>query len=108
MWGSMHHKYLFTLAGIFLAVAVIVPTVVYNLQAQQDLKNLSDLINDPSQGTGTNSSFTNPSELSKGHENTTVLVIVIEVVFVSLFIVMVYLGINHYHGQLDKPKKNFT
>ena len=33
----MHYKKTFALAGIFLAVAIIVPTVIFSLQAQSDL-----------------------------------------------------------------------
>jgi len=104
----MHHKFLFALAGIFLLIAFVVPIVLYTLQAGDDVKNYSDLINDPSQVTSPNSSLTEPSEVAQRHTNTTIIVIVVEVVFVSLFIVMVYLGINHYHGQLDKPKVELT
>lgn len=100
----MHHKFLFTLAGIFLLIAFVVPTVLYTLQASEDVKNYSDLINDPSQVTSPNSSLTEPSEVAQRHTNTTITVIIVEVVFISLFVVFVYLGISHYHGQLDKPK----
>lgn len=100
----MHHKFLFTLAGIFLLIAFVVPAVLYTLQASEDVKNYSDLINDPSQVTSPNSSLTEPSEVAQRHTNTTITVIIVEVVFISLFVVFVYLGISHYHGQLDKPK----
>lgn len=104
----MHHKFLFTLAGIFLLIAFVVPAVLYTLQASEDVKNYSDLINDPSQVTSPNSSLTDPSEVAQRHTNTTITVIIVEVVFISLFVVFVYLGISHYHGQLDKPKVDLS
>ncbi len=102
----MHHKYIFTLAGIFLVVALVVPIVTFALQADQDVDNILQHINNPSQGTGPNVTYINPDEVAENHYNTIIFVVAIEVVFVSLFIVMLYIGINHYHGQLDKPKKN--
>jgi hypothetical protein len=101
----MHHIILFALAGIFLAVALIFPAVAFTLQADRDADAISQFINDPSQGTGPNATFTDPNEVNEDHTNTVILVLVVEVVFVSLFIVMMYLGINHYHGQYDEPKK---
>jgi hypothetical protein len=46
-----------------------------------------------------------PFVVAAEHYNTLVLVLVVEVVFITLAIVMVYLGINHYHGQYDKLKE---
>ncbi len=100
----MHHKFLFTLAGIFLAVAFIVSTVTFVLQAQVDVENYSGLINDPSQVTAPNVTYPDPFELAASHSSTTIFVLVVEVVFISLFVVCLYLGINHYHGQYEKNK----
>jgi hypothetical protein len=98
----MHHKFLFTLAGIFLAVALIVPTVVFIMQADSDADDISNLINNPSQGTGPNATFTDLNEVNESHANTILLVVVVDVVFVILSVLLLYLGINHYHGQYDK------
>lgn len=87
-----------------MAVAIIVPVVTFALQADQDLDNLSRQINDPSQGTAPNMTFVDPAEVAENHANTILFVVVIEVVFLILFVAALYLGINHYHGQLDKPK----
>jgi hypothetical protein len=100
----MHHKFYFILAGIFLAVAFIVPTVAFILQAQRDSDDIWNIINNPSQGTGPNTTLVDPDQVNENHSNTIILVMVVDVVFVSLFIIMIYLGINHYHGQYDKPK----
>ncbi len=101
----MHHKFLFTLAGIFLAVALIFPAVAFTLQADRDADAISQFINNPSQGTGPNATFTDPNEVNENHANTVILVLVVDVIFVSLFIVTIYFGINHYHGQYDKTKE---
>jgi preprotein translocase subunit SecG len=101
----MHHKFLFTLAGIFLAIAFIVPTVAFTLQAQSDIEDISQLTNEPGHVTGPNVTAVDPFVVAAEHYNTLVLVLVVEVVFITLAIVMVYLGINHYHGQYDKLKE---
>ena len=98
----MHHKFLFALAGVFLAVAMVVPIVAFKLQADSDADDISNLINNPSQGTGPNATYVDPFEVNESHSNTLITVLVVDVVFIVLFIVMLYLGINHYHGQYDK------
>ncbi|MGD6808650.1 MAG: hypothetical protein ACQCN3_03030 [Candidatus Bathyarchaeia archaeon] len=100
----MHHKFLFTLAGIFLAVAVITPIVALAQANQGVIGILQNNTNDPSQGTGPNVTNVDPGQVVEDQTNTLILVMIIEVVFISLFIVMLYLGINHYHGQYDKPQ----
>lgn len=100
----MHHKFYFTLAGIFLAASLVVPTVAFIILSQQNLANIR-YINEPGHVTGPNEAFVNPNQANIDNTNMLILVIVAEVVFVSLFIVMIYLGINHYHGQYDKPQE---
>ncbi|XHH09815.1 MAG: hypothetical protein ACFCUE_04090 [Candidatus Bathyarchaeia archaeon] len=101
----MHHKFLFTLAGIFLAIAFIVPGVVFTLQANRDLESITQISQSPGHSTGPNITVADPFAVAQEHYNTTVFVIIIEVVFISLAVLMIFLGINHYHGQYDKQKK---
>ena len=101
----MHRKGVFALAGVFLAVALITPPIVLFWQADNDLDNYSRLINNPSQGTtGFNATFTDLNELNESHLNAYIIVLSVDSVFVILFAITLYYGINHYHGELDKPK----
>jgi uncharacterized membrane protein (UPF0182 family) len=102
----MHKKAVFALAGVFLAIALIVPPIVLLTQADNDLDNYANLINNPSQVTGGNATFTDVFELNESHQTAFIIVLVVEVVFIALFVVTVWFGINHYHGELDSPKKS--
>jgi uncharacterized BrkB/YihY/UPF0761 family membrane protein len=90
----MHRKAVFALAGVFLAVAIIVPTVLFILQAQNDLV----IIQNPAGMQTGNATTTIPtSQVEQNHANTLIIVAVIEVVFGLLFVVTMYYGINHVH-----------
>jgi ABC-type sulfate transport system permease component len=90
----MHRKGVFALAGVFLAVAIVVPFVVFALQAADDLI----IIRNPAgMRTNGNVSTVTPEQVQQSHTNTLIIVAVIEVVFVLLFVVTMYYGIKHVH-----------
>jgi hypothetical protein len=91
----MHYKKIFALAGVFLAVAIIVPVVVFSLQAANDLV----IIQNPN-GMQTGGNF---QQVQTAHTNNLLIVVVVVVVFVSLFIVTMYFGIRHIHPS-HKPE----
>ena len=95
----MYRKTIFALAGIFLAVALIVPPVLFKLQADRDLDNLIIIRDNP--GMETSGNVTTVEEINAGHQTTLIIVVVLEVIFAILFAVTLYYGINHPH---DKPK----
>jgi uncharacterized membrane protein YphA (DoxX/SURF4 family) len=95
----MYRKTVFALAGIFLAVALIVPPVLFKLQADRDLDNLIIIRDNP--GMETSGNVTTVEEINAGHQTTLIIVVVLEVIFAILFAVTLYYGINHPHG---KPK----
>jgi uncharacterized membrane protein YphA (DoxX/SURF4 family) len=95
----MYRKTIFALAGIFLAVALIVPPVLFKLQADRDLDNLIIIRDNP--GMETSGNVTTVEEINAGHQTTLIIVVVLEVIFAILFAVTLYYGINHPHG---KPK----
>jgi hypothetical protein len=99
-------KQFLLLQVFFLAIALIVPPIVLLTQADNDLDNYANLINNPSQVTGGNATFTDVFELNESHQTAFIIVLVVEDVFVTLFVVIVWFGINHYHDELDSPKKN--
>ena len=95
----MHRKAVFALAGVFLVMALIVPPVILVLQADKDLDNYIISQNPSSHETGGNITTLTPAEIQENHNNTFIIVIVVEVVFVSLFAVTIYYGINHPHPE---------
>lgn len=97
----MHYKKTFALAGVFLAIAIIVPAVIFSLQAQNDLM----VIQNPSgMETGGNNNVTAGfQQIQESHTNNLIIVLVVDVVFVSLFIVTMYFGIRHIHPS-HKPE----
>jgi len=90
----MHYKKTFALAGLFLAVAIIVPMVIFSLQAQNDLI----IIQNPT-GTETGGNVTLPPlpEVEASHFNNLITVLIVEAVFLPLFVVTMYFGIKHIH-----------
>ncbi len=95
----MHRKAVFFLAGIFLVVALVVPPVVLLLQADHDLDNYITAQNPTGHQTSGNITVLTPQELQENHNTIFIVVLVIEVVFVALFVVTLYYGINHPHPE---------
>jgi hypothetical protein len=88
----MYRKSLFFLAGVFLAVALVVPPIVLILQAETDVNNLIIVEDNPAMATSGN--YSDPSALHQSHQTNYILVAVIEVVFVILFAVTLYYGLK--------------
>ena len=88
----MHRKAVLALASIFLAVALIAPPVILLIQADQDLDNIIVVQNNPALATSGN--ITLSQETNENHQANTTTIIVLEVVFVILFVVTMYYGIN--------------
>jgi hypothetical protein len=93
----MHRKAVFFLAGVFLVVALVVPPVLLILQADNDLDNY--IISQNPNGLQTNGNVTITDEIGESHQTTFTIVTIIEVIFVSLFAVTLYYGINHPHPE---------
>ena len=89
----MHRKAVFFLAGVFLAVALIAPPIILILQADKDLDNYIIARDNPGLQTGGNITITD--ETSENHQTTFMIVAIIEVIFVILFVITLYYGINH-------------
>ncbi|MCW3994821.1 MAG: hypothetical protein NWE98_01565 [Candidatus Bathyarchaeota archaeon] len=89
----MHRKAVFALAGVFLTVALIVPPILFKIQADQDLDNLIVLRDNP--GMETSGNITIAERTNENHQKTLITVAVIETIFVILFTVTLYYGINH-------------
>ena len=92
----MHRKAIFALAGIFLIIALTVPPVLFVIQADKDLDDFIKVQNNQGLVTSGNVTIT-PDEISENHTNTFIASAVIEAVFIPLFAVALYYGINHPH-----------
>jgi hypothetical protein len=108
----MHHKAIFALAGVFLAVALIVPTTILVLQSQTDLHAL--IISQNPVGLVTSGNITGnvtgpfpptPSEIQQEHQTNLIIIAVVEAIFLPLFVVTMYIGINHIHPGHGRPQK---
>ena len=93
----MHRKATFLLAGIFLVVALVVPPIMLVMQTMTDLDNYIVSQNPNGMQTNGNATILTPKELQENHTTTFILVAIIEVIFVSLFAVTLFYGINHPH-----------
>ncbi len=89
----MHRKAVFFLAGVFLAVALIAPPIILIMQADKDLDNYKIAQNNP--GLQTSGNITITEEISENHQTTFTIVAIIEAIFVILFAITLYYGINH-------------
>ncbi len=92
----MHRKAVFALAGVFLAVALVVPPIILFMQADNDLDNYINIQNPTSHQTSGNLTVT-PEELQENHNTAFIVVLSVEVVFVALFAITLYYAINHTH-----------
>jgi hypothetical protein len=91
----MHRKAVFALAGIFLAVALIVPPLIFILQADHDLDNMIVIRDNPGLATSGNATITD--ETTENHNTNIIYAAIIALVFVLLFVVTLFYGINHPH-----------
>lgn len=100
----MHHKGIFALAGVFLAVALIAPPVILYFEGINEL-NIYRLYPDPGHQTGGNQTFYD--QIGQVRQGAYIEVAVVEAVFVLLFVVTMYYGINHlpHTGGKVKPSR---
>jgi hypothetical protein len=88
----MQRQVVFVLAGVFLAVALIVPPLIFIMQADNDLDNL--IITQNPNALQTSGNVTITDETRESHQTNIIIVSIVEVVFVSLFAIAAYYGIN--------------
>ncbi len=95
----MHRKAVFALAGIFLAIAFIVPLTILLLQANTDLQNITVIQNPTGLQTSGNITIPTNQEIQTTHTSNLIISAVVAVVFISLFVVTLFYGINHTHPE---------
>jgi len=94
----MHRKKIFLLAAVFLVVALVVPPVLVILQADNTIYKYIIPGVSPTQGS-TNITITiTPTERSN-YNNAIILAAIIAVIFILLFAITMFYGINHTHPE---------
>ena len=84
----MHRKAAFFLAGVFLAIALLAPSIILIGQADSDLNNIIAQNNPRMEPSG---NIPTIDQISQSHQTTFILVVIIEVIFVILFAITLYL-----------------
>jgi hypothetical protein len=86
----MQRRGVFVLAGVFLVAAIVVPIVFFALEANGTLDNI--IVQNPSgMQTGGNPTGS-PEDVAARRTNNLLVLVLLEVVFIALFIVTVYYG----------------
>ena len=88
----MRRKLAFVFAGIFLAVALIAPPIILIMQSDSDLDNY--ITQTQNQGLATSSNATILDDINENNQTTFLLVAAIESIFVVLFAISIWFGIN--------------
>lgn len=94
----MHRKLVFSLAAVFLIVALIVPPVIVILQTNNTIFKYIIPGTNPTQGSNNITITITPKERSD-YNNAIIIAALIEIVFLVLFVTTVYYGINHTHPE---------
>jgi len=97
----MHQKAVFALAGVFLIVALVVPTVVLILQTQ----TLQEIVIQNIPGHETRYNVTTTEQILGTVNSVYAIVVAVETVFIVLFAITIYYGINHVHPTHTRPER---
>jgi len=102
----MHRKAVFALAGVFLAIALIVPPAIFILQADHDLDNYIVVNDNP--GLATSGNITTTDQMHETHQTNILIAAIIEAIFIVLFAVTLFFAINHIHPHPRSDNKLIT
>ena len=94
----MHRKKIFLLAAVFLVVALVVPPVLVILQADNTIYKYIIPGVGPTQGSDNITITITPTERSN-YNNAIILAAIIAVIFILLFAITMFYGINHTHPE---------
>lgn len=92
----MHRKLVFSLAAVFLIIALIVPPAIVILQTNNTIYKYLIPGTNPAQGS-TNITITISPQDRNNYNNAIFYAVIIEAVFIVLFAITVYFGVNHPH-----------
>jgi len=94
----MHRKLVFALAAVFLVVALVVPPVLVILQTNNTIYKYIIPNVSPVQGHDNVTIIITPHERAN-YNMSFIIAAIIGVVFLILFVITLFYGINHTHPQ---------
>ena len=94
----MHRKSVFSLAAVFLVVALVVPPAIVILQTNNTIYKYIIPGTTPVQGS-TNITITITPKEQANYNTAIIIAAIIEVVFILLFAITIFYGINHTHPE---------
>lgn len=94
----VHRTRVFILAAVFLAVALTVPPAIFLLATEGTIYKYLIPGNYPAQG-ATNFTITVTSQQRSAITNAVLVAAIIEVIFIVLFAVTLFYGVNHTHPE---------
>jgi uncharacterized membrane protein YtjA (UPF0391 family) len=105
----MHRKAVFTIAAVFLVIALTIPPAIVILQTNNTIYKYIIPFITPTQGS-TNVTITVTPQQRDSFNNAFIIAAIIEVIFIVLFAVTLYFGINHPHPSHKglEPKRTNT
>jgi hypothetical protein len=92
----MHKKAVFALAAVFLVIALVIPPALVIIQTNNTIYKYIVPFITPTQGS-TNVTITVTSQQRDSFNMAIILAAIIEVIFIVLFVVTMWFGINHTH-----------
>ncbi len=92
----MHRKRVFAIAAVFLVIALVVPPALVVLAVNNTIYKYLIPGTTPTEGSPT-ITITNPE--SKSYALVIITAAIVEIVFIVLFVVTLYIGINHTHPE---------
>ncbi len=94
----MHRKRVFLLAAVFLIIALVVPPVIVILQANNTIYKYIIPGISPVQGHNNITIIITPQERAS-YDMAVIVAAIIGVVFIILFAITLFYGINHTHPE---------
>ena len=92
----MHRKSIFLLAAVFLVIALVVPPVIVILQESNTIYKYIIPGTSPTQGSGNITIIITP-QAREHYYNAIIYAAIIAVIFIVLFAITTFYGINHTH-----------
>ena len=94
----MHRKHVFHYAAVFLVVALVVPPVIVILQTNNTIYKYIIPGTTPVQPATNITLVITPKEQTN-YNNAIIIAAIIELVFIILFVITIFYGINHTHPE---------
>ncbi len=104
----MHRKLVFSVAAVFLVIALVVPPSLVILQTNNTIYKYIIPGVYPTEGS-TNVTITVTPQQQASFNTAINTAIILEVIFIVLFAITLYLGVNHTHpGHKSREPKSVT